>query len=192
VTDYRSPLPFRTAATAEGDAVERLADTQRAMGMVPNMYGAIANSPGLLATYLDGYTRFRAESGFTPAEQEAVFLTVSRYNECEYCMAAHSFIADTMSKTPVEVTDAIRDDGPVDDERFAALIGMTRSLLATRGHPSEADVAAFRETGFTDAQLLELILAIAVKTISNWTNHLFRTPVDDIFASRAWLVPSRV
>lgn len=189
MTDYRSPLPFRTVDSAEGDARERLAATKQAMGMVPNMYGAMANSPGLFATYLDGYQRFRTESGFSPAEQEVVFLTISRFNECDYCMAAHSFIADMMSATPVEITNAIRDDGPVDDERFAALIGMTRSLLATGGRPSRADVAAFVDVGYTDQQLLELILAIAVKTISNWTNHVFATPVDESFAARTWSAP---
>ncbi len=54
------------------------------MGMVPNMYGLMANSPGLLATYLDGYQRFRSASGFAPAEQETVLLTISRFNECDY------------------------------------------------------------------------------------------------------------
>jgi uncharacterized peroxidase-related enzyme len=192
MTHYRSPLAPRTIDTAEGDAAERLADAKAATGMVPNMYGVMANSPGLLATYLDGYQRFRSGSGFTPAEQETVFLTISRYNECDYCMAAHSFIADHMSKTPVEVTDAIRDDRGIDDERFAALVGMTRSLLATRGHPHEADVAAFLAAGYTETQVLELVLAVAVKTISNWSNHLFATPVDDVFASRTWSAPATV
>jgi uncharacterized peroxidase-related enzyme len=186
---YRSPLTSKTVETASGDAAERLAATERAMGMVPNMYGVMANSPGLLATYLDGYQRFRSDSGFTPAEQEVVFLAISRFNECDYCMAAHSFIADAMSKTPVEVTDAIRDDEPVADERSAALVAMTRALLETRGHPSTEDVEAFRAAGFTDEQVLELLLAIAVKTISNWSNHLFQTPVDEVFASRAWTPP---
>ncbi len=192
MTDYRTPLPLHTVDTAEGDAAERLAATQRAMGRVPNMYGVMANSPGLLATYLDGYQWFRSGSGFTSAEQETVFLTISRFNECDYCMAAHSFIADAVSKTPVEVTNAIRDDRPIDDERYAALVGMTRSLLDTRGHPTDADVAAFREAGYTDAQVLELVLAIAVKTISNWSNHLFGTPVDEMFAGRTWSIPERV
>jgi uncharacterized peroxidase-related enzyme len=189
MTDYRSPLPPQTVETASADAGERLAATQAAMGMVPNMYGVMANSPGLLATYLDGYQRFRTDSGLSPAEQEVVFLTISRFNECDYCMAAHSFIADHMSKTPVEVTDAIRDDTPIADERLAALSAMTRSLLETRGHPAESDVAAFRSAGFTDVQVLELILAVAVKTISNWSDHVFATPVDEVFAARTWVAP---
>jgi len=192
MAEYRSPLSARTDETAPGDATERLAAARKALGFVPNMYAVMANSPGLLATYLDGYQRFRTGSEFTPAEQEAVLLTISRDNGCDYCMAAHSVIADNLSHTPVGVTDAIRDDKPIHDERYAALVGMTRSLLATRGHPDEADVAAFREAGFTDNQVLELILAIAVKTISNWTNHLFATPVDEVFASRVWSNPIRV
>lgn len=187
--EYRSPLKPRTVDTAEGDASERLAAAGKALGILPNMYGFMANSPGLLATYFDGAQRFRRESGFSPAEQEAVFLTVSRFNECDYCMAAHSFIGDNISGTPTEVTDALRDDGTVDDERFAAVVGMTRALLSTRGRPDDADVAAFKGAGFTDEQVLELILAIAVKTISNWSNHLFGTPLDPIFAGRSWIVP---
>jgi len=192
VTKYRSPLAARTLDTAEGEAAELLAGAQKATGMVPNIYGVMANSPGLLATYLDGYKRFRSGSGFSSGEQEAVFLTISRHHECDYCMAAHSFIGDNMSKTPVEVTDAIRDDQPIADESYAALVAMTRTLLETHGHPSESDVAAFREAGYTDAQVLELVLAVAVKTISNWSNHLFATPVDEVFASHRWVVPETI
>jgi alkylhydroperoxidase family enzyme len=100
MTDYRSPLPLQTLDTADGEAAERLAATQQAMGMVPNMYGVMANSSGLLTTYLDGYQRFRSGSGFTPGEQEAVFLTISRFNECDYWMAAHSFIAHERQRPP--------------------------------------------------------------------------------------------
>lgn len=192
MTEYRSPLGLRTAEDAGGDAPDRLRAAEQQLGRVPNMYRAMANSPGLLATYLDGYQRLRAASGLSPAEQEAVFLTISRFNECDYCMAAHSFIAENMSHTPPEVVAALRDDEPVDDERMAALIGMTRTLLETRGHPDAADVEAFREAGFTDEQLLELVLAIAVKTLSNWTNHLFDTDVDDVFARHRGRAPHRV
>lgn len=183
---YTSPLEPRSVETAPGDAAGILASVQKSMGMVPNMYAVMANSPGLLATYQDGYQRFRSGSEFTPAEQEVVFLTISRFNECEYCMAVHSFVADTRSGTPVEITDAIREDRAITDPRMAALAGMTRALLQTRGNPTEADATTFRTAGFTDVQVLELILAIAIKTISNWSNHIFKTSVDEIFASRKW------
>lgn len=190
MTAYRTSLPYLSAEDASPDADVRLAGVATTMGFVPTMYQAMANSPGLLATYLDGYERFRAGSGFTPAEQEVVFLAISRYNECTYCVAAHSFIGDHMSKTPKAVIDAIRDDLPISDERLAALAAFTVAMLRTAGRPAVDDVDTFRAAGFSDTHILELVLAIAVKTISNWTNHLFDTPVDDIFAGRAWTPPT--
>jgi len=189
---YTSPLEPRSVETAHGDAAGILASVQKSMGMVPNMYAVMANSPGLLATYSDGYKRFRSGSELTPSEQEVVFLTISRFNECSYCMAVHSFVADTMSHVPIEITDAIREDRTITDPRMAALAAMTRTLLETRGNPTEADVADFRAAGFSDLQVLELILAIAVKTISNWSNHIFKTPVDEIFVSRKWSSSQKV
>ena len=101
--------------------------------MIPNMYARMANPPALLATYQDGYARCRAESGFNSAEQEVAFLAISREHECAYCLAAHSFVADVLSRVPRAVTDAIRDDAPIHDGKLAALAGFVRHLVATRG-----------------------------------------------------------
>jgi len=192
MTTYRTPLAPLTNDQTTGEARDRLAATEARMGLVPNMYRTMANSPGLLATYLDGYERFRSGSGFSPAEQEIVFLTVSRHFECHYCMAAHSFLADKVSHAPAEAVAAIREDRPVDDPRLAALVGLTRALLETQGHPDDDAVETFRAAGFSDEQVLELILAIAVKTISNWSNHLFDTEVDEMFAGHSWTAPQHV
>lgn len=128
----------------------------------------MANSPGLLDTYVHGYERFRALSGFTPAEQEVVLLAVSRENGCTYCVAAHSFIADRMSGVPAAVTDAILDGRPIPDARLAALHDFTRTMVAKRGLPDKADVSAFLAAGYSERQTLEVVLAIAVKTLSNY------------------------
>jgi AhpD family alkylhydroperoxidase len=135
---------------------------------------------------MDGYDRFRKDSGFTPAEQEVVFLTISRGNGCDYCVAAHSMIADQMSKVPPTVTEAIREGRAIPDSKLAALSAFTDTLLATRGLPSTADVQAFLSTGYQERHVLEIILAIAVKTLSNYSNHLFHTPLDEMFAKREW------
>jgi uncharacterized peroxidase-related enzyme len=150
------------------------------------MYAGMANSPGLLETYMDGYDRFRKDSGLTPAEQEVVFLTISRTNGCDYCVAAHSLIADQMSKVPPAVTEAVRDGRAVPDPKLAALSAFTDVLLTKRGLPSKADVAAFLAAGYGERQILELILAIAVKTLSNYSNHLFHTALDPAFVGREW------
>ena len=187
--EYKLSLPALHAAHAEPPARTRLDEARTGLGFVPNMYAVMANSPGLLDTYVHGYGRFREGSGFTPAEQEVVLLAISRENGCTYCVAAHSFLADKMSGVLAEVTDAIRDGTPIPDARLTALHDFTRTLVATRGLPSRAEVERFLAAGYTERQILEIVLAIAVKTLSNYANHLFHTPVDSVFAARVWADP---
>lgn len=180
---YKLTLPALDDSEADALAAGRLRDAQATLGFVPNMYGVMANSPGLFDTYVHGYERFRTLSGFTPAEQEVVLLAVSRENGCTYCVAAHSFIADKLSGVPEAVSDAIRDGQPIPDARLAALHDFTRTMVAKRGLPDKTDVDAFLDAGYSERQILEIVLAIAVKTLSNYANHLFHTPVDDVFAA---------
>lgn len=185
-SEYRLSLAPKTFENAEPRAQTALADAKKQLGFIPNMYAVMANSPGLLESYLHTYALFRAESGFTPAEQEVIFLTISRENGCDYCMAAHSFVADNLSKVPPAVTDAIRDGQPLPDARLAALSRFTVTMLKSRGLPSRREVEDFLAAGFSERHVLEIILGIAVKTMSNYANHLFHTPVDAVFASRTW------
>jgi len=112
-SEHKLSLPTLTAQQAEPMAAQRLDEAQSRLGFVPNMYAVMANSPGLLDTYIHGYERFRELSGLTPAEQEVVLLAISRENGCTYCVAAHSFLADQVSGVPTAVTDAIRDGGAI-------------------------------------------------------------------------------
>lgn len=184
--EYKLTLPAKTLDNADPKAKAVLEKAKAQAGFIPNMYTGMANSPGLLETYLDGYERFRKGSGFTPAEQEVVFLTISRGNGCDYCMAAHSMIADKMSKVPPRVTEALREGRQIPDPKLAALSAFTDTMLTSRGLPSKADVQAFLAAGYEERHVLEIILAIAVKTLSNYSNHLFHTPLDEMFAGRAW------
>lgn len=188
---YKITLPPLHAEIAERGARDVLAGARKQLGMVPNMYRNMANAPELLETHSVGYAGFRAHSGFTPAEQEVVFLTISAENECTYCVAAHSVLADRASGVPVEVTDAIRNRQRVGDDRLRALHETTLELVRSRGWPSAASVRAFIDAGYTERQLLYLVLAASVKLISNYANHLFDTPVDAAFASRSWAPPTR-
>lgn len=185
-TEYPLSLALLDADQAAPPARTRLEEAQRSLGFVPNMYRAMANSPGLLETYLQGYEQFRQHSGLTPAEQEVVLLAISRENGCTYCMAAHSTLADQMSGVPAAVTDAIRDGLEVPDPRLAALHSFTIQMVRTRGLPSQAAVEAFLAAGFSEHNILDIILAIAVKTLSNYSNHQFHTPLDDFFTARRW------
>lgn len=187
---YKLTLPKRTVHDADPNISGVLKGVQEKMGMVPAMYAGMVNCPPLLQTYLDGYDGFRSSSGFTPAEQEIVFLTISRLHECCYCMAAHSFVADVMSKVPTEVTDAIRNDQPIADGKLEALRKFTRIMAESRGNPTPEEGQAFLAAGYTEAHMLAVILAISVKVISNYSNHLFDTEVDPSFAARAWSPPA--
>ncbi len=94
-----------------------------------------------------------------------------------------------MSGVPEDVTDAIRDDGEIGDPKLRALATFTRIMSETRGNPTPAQAGVFLEAGYTETHILGIVLAISVKIISNYSNHLFHTEVDDGFAARRWSPP---
>jgi uncharacterized peroxidase-related enzyme len=180
---YLKSLPALNLQTATGAQKEILESAQKQVGFIPNMYANMANVPGVLSTYLHGYGLFRKDSGFTPTEQEVVFLAVSQTNGCKYCTAAHSMIADKMSGVPADVLQAIRTSQPIADARLAALFALTQDMVKHLGQPSAEKVTAFLDAGYTESHVLNIILAVAVKVLSNYTNHAFATEVDERFAA---------
>lgn len=183
---YHLKLEPKDVDTASPAASVILKNTKKELGMIPNMYSYMAIAPALLSTYSHGYRLFRKESGFSPAEQEVIFLTISYENQCDYCVAAHSMVADLFSKVPVEVTDAIRNGSPIPNQKFQALADFTAIMLNKRGLPSDDDVSGFLNAGYQQEQILYIVLAISIKTISNYSNHIFQTPVDAMFKTREW------
>ena len=183
--DAKLDLPKIDLDTAGAEARPVLEKAKAQVGFVPNMYAGMANAPALLETYLDGYARFREQAGFTPPEQEVVFLTISRVNGCGYCIAAHSMIGEKMSGVPAEVLSALREGREIPDAKLAALSAFTQTMVERRGLPAQAELDAFRAAGYTDAHVLGIILAIGVKTLSNYANHLMHTEVDEVFAGHA-------
>lgn len=172
-----------TLESANPTQKEVLETALKQVGFIPNMYANMVNVPGVLTTYLHGYTAFRQHSGLSPAQQEVVFLAISQQNGCTYCTAAHSMIADKMSGVPAPVLAAIRGGQPIPDGKLRALYTFTQELVSTSGKPSQATADAFLAAGYSEASALQIILASAVKTLSNYTNHLFQTTVDDKFAA---------
>lgn len=167
---------------AQGKAKELLDGARAKLGFVPNMYRGMAVNPGLLATYLHGYALFRESGNFTPPEQEVVFLTISEANGCDYCTAAHSMLAVKVSKLSEAHTQALRDGKPLSDTKLEALRRFTLHMWETRGLPTKSEAEAFKAAGYSDVHVLEIILAISVKTISNYANHVNHTDLDAAFA----------
>lgn len=170
-------------AEAQGKPKEILDLALKQVGFIPNMYANMANAPGVLSTYLHGYALFRGESGLKPAEQEVVFLAVSQVNGCNYCTAAHSMIADKMSGVPADVLKAIRAQTAIPDVKLATLYATTVAMVNSHGRPGAETVKTFLDAGYKETDLMYIVLAIAVKTLSNFSNHLFATPVDERFAA---------
>ena len=168
---------------AQGAQKEVLDTALKQVGFIPNMYANMANAPAVLGTYLTGYAKFREESGFTPEEQEVVFLAVSLVNGCSYCAAAHSMIADKISGVSGPVLQAIRHSQVIPDAKLAALFELTQDLVRTNGKPSPAKLGAFLRAGYSEQSVLYIVLAVAVKVLSNYSNHAFGTLIDERFAA---------
>lgn len=176
--------PMHTPDTAPEAAKEPLAKAQRAFGFVPNLLAVMASAPTLLKAYMTLGALFD-ESSFTPAERQVVLLEVSYQNGCDYCVAAHTVIAG-MQGVPASAVDAVRGGHPIADQRLEALRQFTAAVVESRGWPSENHTRAFFGAGYTQAQALEVILGVGMKTLSNYTNHIAGTPLDAAFSKAAW------
>ncbi|MFP4147324.1 MAG: carboxymuconolactone decarboxylase family protein [Halorhodospira sp.] len=186
---YQLDLPQHTVDSAPEGVQGTLQGLQDQMGLLPNIFGYLANAPALLHGYLDLDRRFREETRLSAVEQEVVLLTISRENGCGYCMAVHSHAADRIAGVPSPVTDALRAREPLPDSRLDALSRFTQRLFATRGLPERSEVEAFHRAGYDDLSILEIILALGLKSLSNYTNHLCHTELDAPFRGRAWRDP---
>ncbi len=173
-----------TAKTAPEAARPTLAAAQAANGFLPNLLAVMSEAPALVKAYTT-LSKIFEEASFSAAERQVVLLTTSYENDCGYCMAAHSAIAG-MQKVPEEVIKAIREGKPIGDGKLEALRRFTTALVASRGWPSDSEVKAFRDVGYTSAQVLEVVLGVGLKTLSNYTNHIAETPLDAAFQSLAW------
>lgn len=178
------PYTIYSADTAPEAAREILAAAKRTYGFIPNLLGCMGGAPALLKAYTT-LSRLFDDTSLEPTERQVVLLTVSHENRCGYCMAAHSVIA-AMQHVPADVIDAIRDGRPITDRRLEALRRFTAAVVSSRGWPAPEDTKAFFAVGYGPQQVLEVVLGVGMKTLSNYTNHLAGTPVDDAFAKAVW------
>jgi uncharacterized peroxidase-related enzyme len=159
-------------------------------GFVPNLLGVLASSPVALRAYTT-LAQILEDGTLTPAERQVVLLTVSVTNRCRYCVGAHTALAASAG-VPEEALAAIREQRSPADRRLGALSTVTRRLVEERGWLRPEDVDSFLQAGFHRDQLLEVITALAFKTLSNYTNHLAETPLDAAFQKTEWAPPEEV
>jgi len=174
----------KTIESAPEGARETLQSVEKAYGFVPNLLGTMANSPATLKAYV-GLDRAFNETTLSQVERQVVLLAASAENDCGYCQAAHATVLKHMLKVPSETVDGIRDGADVNDSRLAVLADFTREVVRERGHVPPAKVDAFLSAGFSLPQVMEVVTGVAMKTLSNYLDHLSPVEVDGGFAGEA-------
>ena len=106
-------------------------------------------------------------------------------HECHYCVPAHTGIAAMMKVDP-SLSDALRNREAMPTEKLQVLHEMTLKIVRNRGHVTQEDLDTFYASGYGERQVLEIILGVSQKVISNYTNHIANTPVDAAFKKYAW------
>lgn len=180
MTDFQ--LHDETSAP-EGSGV-LLAQSKKGFGMVPNLHAVMAEAPGLLEAYKTVGTLFE-NSSFDADELTVVWQAINVYHGCHYCVPAHTAIAKGM-KVSDEITNALRDETPLPNGRLEVLRDFTLSVVHDRGAVDDDVVQAFLDAGFTKRQILEVILGVSQKVMSNYSNHLADTPLDAPFEKFEW------
>lgn len=177
-------FPVHTLETAPAGSRDTLGAAQKAYGFIPNLLAVMAEAPALVKGYTT-LSRIFDETSFSATERQVVLLTVSYENGCAYCVAAHSVIAGAQ-KVPHEVVQALRSNEPIRDAKLEALRRFTSSTVKSRGWPPESDIAAFSAAGYEPQHVLEVVLGVGLKTLSNYMNHLTNTPLDQAFSKASW------
>lgn len=180
----KNGFEVHNAGTAPERAKPVLEGVQKKYGFIPNLMAVMSESPAAAKAYATLNGVFE-ETAFDPAERQIVLMTANAENGCTYCMAAHSVIAEKQG-VPAEVIEALRSEAPQPDAKHEALRKFTLAVLRQRGWVSEEQVDAFLAAGYERRHVLDVIVGLALKTISNYTNHVAETPVDPAFQARAW------
>ncbi|TWX50195.1 carboxymuconolactone decarboxylase family protein [Colwellia hornerae] len=177
-------LTIHTIESAPQASKPLLEGSVKAFGMLPNLHGVLASSPQLLEAYQKLHELF-TNTSFDAEELTVVWQTINVEHGCNYCVPAHTAIAHSM-KVDAAITEALRNQSPMPTAKLQALQDMTLIIVRNRGHVSDTELANFVEAGYGEQQILEIILGLSQKVISNYTNHIASTPTDAPFKEFAW------
>ncbi|WNO07783.1 carboxymuconolactone decarboxylase family protein [Teredinibacter sp. KSP-S5-2] len=174
--------------TAPQAAKPLLEQSKKALGFVPNLYAYLAESPAALKSYVT-LSGLLEQGSLTPEQQQVVLLAVSVYNQCEFCVSAHSVIAKQFVKVDSKIVEALRNNTPLPDAKLEALAVFSRQVAEKRGWLAEEDIQSFIDAGFNKAQVLDVVLGVTLKTLSNYSSHITGTTVNKELESEYWAKP---
>lgn len=175
---------LHTPDTAPTDSQPLLNKSLKAFRMIPNLHAVMAEAPAMLEAYQTLHQLF-LNTSFDAEELTVVWQTINVEHECHYCVAAHTGIAHIM-KVDTAITDALRNQSELPTKKLQTLHLTTLALVRNRGRLNPEEQTAFFEVGYGNQQLLEIVLGISQKVLSNYVNRLAQTPVDNAFQKYAW------
>ncbi len=164
---------------APSDSTELLEQSEKDFAMIPNLHAVLAASPETLKAYKNLHQLF-SSSSFDAAEKTVVWQTINIFHNCHYCIPAHTAIAHMM-QVDQALIDALKDNTSMPSEKLQVLHDTTLQMVKNRGVLTDDETNKFYGAGFTQQQLLEVVMGISQKVISNYVNHLADTPVDEAF-----------
>ncbi len=171
----RIPTPA-TIDAAPAASRSLLEAVRKQLGLVPNLFRMVANSPAALEGYV-GLLGALGKGALPAATHERIALAVAELNGCDYCLSAHAYLGKNVAKLDDGEMTANRSGSSNDIEADAAVRFATR-VLRQRGHVSDDDVRAVRAAGYTDAQIIEIVQHVALNTWTNYVNNVARTEID--------------
>lgn len=177
-------LTIHDLETAPAESKEALEKSFKANGRIPGLHGVMASAPGLLEGYQKLHELF-INSSFDKEELTVVWQTINVEHGCHYCVPAHTGIAHMMKVDP-ELIEELRNGEPMPTEKLQALHDTTLAMVRNRGNLTEEEINAFYAAGYGERQLLEIVLGLAQKVMSNYVNRIAETPVDAVFEKFAW------
>ncbi len=147
---------------------------KKGLGMVPNLYATLAHSENALGNYL---TLQNGKSSLNAKEREVINLVVSQVNECAYCLAAHTAIGGMVGFTPEQIIE-IRKGSATFDLKLNALAKLVKSAAQNRGHASQSSMDDFFAAGYSEGNLVDTVVVIGDKIITNYLHAMTKVPVD--------------
>lgn len=177
-------FPSHDLDSAPEDSKPLLENSQKAFGRLPGLHKVMAESPQALEGYQVLHKLF-TETAFDADEMTVVWQSINVEHECHYCVPAHTGIAMRM-KVSVEITQALRNETPLPSAKLEALRTFTVQLLRQRGNVFDSQLEAFFAAGYGHRAVLDIILGLSQKVMSNYINHLAETPLDAPVAPLAW------
>lgn len=164
-----------TIQSADPKAAELLGNVKASLGMVPNIFGTMANSASLLEGYLSLSGALAAAS--LPAQlNEQIALAVAGVNTCDYCASAHTTLGKMAGISEDEMTRNLQ--GSSADERTQLVLDFVREIVNEKGRVSNATLEGLRSNGFADQQILEIFGQVVANIFTNYFNHLAETEID--------------